>query len=231
MAAERLWRLDPCFLCYAPPEELGIEVRARRDGPIRFGSFNAAVKFNDLLFALWARVLAACPGSELVLKAMALGDSTMRADVLRRLASHGVDESRVRILESPVAIADHLRTYEQVDIALDTFPYNGTTTTFEALWMGVPVVTLAGNMHPGRVGASLLTALGMPELTAKNEDDYIRIAAELAADVQRLAGLRRSLRERLISSSLCDGAAFGARFTGALRAMWLDWCAKQQVPA
>jgi predicted O-linked N-acetylglucosamine transferase (SPINDLY family) len=229
-AAERLMRLDPCFLCYAPPEELGVAVRPRREGPIRFGSFNAAVKFNDALIALWSRVLAACPGSELVLKAIALADSAMREDVLRRLAACGVDKSKVRILEPPSAVADHLRMYEQVDIALDAFPYGGTTTTFEALWMGVPVVTLEGTMHPGRVGTSLLTALGMPELIARSADDYVGIAAGLAADSGRVAELRFTLRKRLIQSPLCDGPAFGARMTAALRSMWRDWC-QRQVPA
>jgi predicted O-linked N-acetylglucosamine transferase (SPINDLY family) len=111
-----------------------------------------------------------------------------------------------------------------VDIALDPFPYNGTTTTCEALYMGVPVVTLAGTMHPGRVGASLLSCIGLPDLVAKDEDDYIRIAAALAADEPRRIGLRRDLRGMVMASPLCDAAGYAARMEGALRKMWRRWC-------
>jgi protein O-GlcNAc transferase len=122
---------------------------------------------------------------------------------------------------------DHLSLYARVDIALDTFPYNGTTTTCEALWMGVPVISLAGDRHAGRVGMSLLTQAGLPELIAKTFEDYLDVATGLATDLPRLAALRATLREQLRHSPICDGVAFTHRFEHALRETWYEWCARQ----
>jgi predicted O-linked N-acetylglucosamine transferase (SPINDLY family) len=120
--------------------------------------------------------------------------------------------------------AAHLAAYHQVDIALDPFPYNGTTTTCEALWMGVPVVTLRGDRHAGRVGASLLTQVGLPDLIAASVEEYVEIAAALAGDAARLSDVRRSLRQRMAASPLCDGRAFARKIESAFRSMWRKWC-------
>jgi protein O-GlcNAc transferase len=131
---------------------------------------------------------------------------------------------RVTLLEPAATIEQHWALYGQLDIALDTFPYNGTTTTCEALWMGVPVVTIAGNAHVSRVSTSLLRAAGVPELVARDDDDFVRIASTLARDSQRLHEFRTTLRDRVASSPLGDQRAFAKRFGDALRAMWHVKC-------
>lgn len=223
-ASERLIRLDPCFLCYASPRDAPEPgpIPSVTRGAITFGSFNAAQKLNPRVIALWARVLGAVPGSRLLLKAVNFEDAGLRQRVLDMFAAGGVDATRVE-LRGPVAeTRGHLDAYGEVDIALDPVPYAGTTTTCEAMWMGVPVVTLAGNMHAGRVGVSLLHAVGLDDLIARDQDDYVRLASHLAADAGRRADLRSSLRRRMREGVLCDGAGFAARFEGALRGL-VQW--------
>lgn len=223
LATERLERLDPCFLCYTPPAGLPPPSRAS-GGPVTFASFNVIQKVGDELLALWARVLEAAPGSTLILKAMNLREEALRARVAERAAKAGIDPGRLTLLPPAGTIDEHLATYARADIALDTHPYCGTTTTCEALAMGVPVVTLAGNVHASRVGASLLHAAGLPELVATDAGEYVRIASGLAEDRGRLASLRATLRGRLDASALCDGPAFCRRFEGALRGAWRRAC-------
>lgn len=215
---ERLLRLDPCFLCYDPPKDAPPARRA--DGPPAFGSFNASTKINDRVLDAWAKVLLAAPGWRLLLKAGGFRDAGVRAAVMGGLERRGVEASRIEVLPHASTTREHLEMYSRVDIALDTFPYNGATTTCEALWMGVPVVTFAGRTHAGRVGASLVKAVGLGELCGEDEEGFIRIAAALAADSGRLAGVRAGLRERVGASVLCDGAGFGSRFGAGLREMW-----------
>jgi predicted O-linked N-acetylglucosamine transferase (SPINDLY family) len=225
---EKLIRLDPCFLCWKPPQESPDPAASHIRHPasdIVFGSFNDARKNNPHLFALWARILAACPGATLALKSMNFGDPTVVQRTLAGLATAGVGSERVQILQPAATVAGHLAQYSQIDIGLDPTPYNGTTTTCEALWMGVPVVTLAGNRHAGRVGVSLLTSAGLPELVANDEDDYVRVATQLAHDPERLSDYRSTLRQRLSASPLCDAASFSRRFESALREAWARWCA------
>jgi predicted O-linked N-acetylglucosamine transferase (SPINDLY family) len=143
---------------------------------------------------------------------------------LTGLAAAGIGSDRVHILQPAATVAGHLAQYAQIDIALDPTPYNGTTTTCEALWMGVPVVTLAGNRHAGRVGVSLLTNAGLPGLVAKDEDDYIRLATQLAHDPSRLREYRATLRQRMSASPLCDAHAYARRLEAALRRVWRAWC-------
>jgi predicted O-linked N-acetylglucosamine transferase (SPINDLY family) len=119
---------------------------------------------------------------------------------------------------------DHLRTYERIDIALDTFPYNGTTTTCEALWMGVPVITLAGDRHAACVGASLLDSVGLPNLVAESPQQYVSIAKSLATDLPALARLRAELRSKMLGSPLCDGVSLAREVERAYRSVWRDWC-------
>ncbi|MBI1191389.1 MAG: hypothetical protein GC200_12005 [Tepidisphaera sp.] len=216
-ATERLVRLPGCFLCYqGRPDDPAPQPRPSR--PITFGSFNRISKLSDRAAAVWARVLHAVPGSRLLLKSRVQSDA-LRAAYAAKFAPHAIDASR--ILFSPYAPdhAQHMSLYNDIDIALDCFPYNGATTTCEALWMGVPVITLAGDTHRARVGASLLHAAGLPELVATTEAEFVNIAATLATDLPRLTTLKASLRDRLQSSDLCNADAHAARFAAALRSI------------
>ena len=141
-----------------------------------------------------------------------------------RLRAVGIELSQVDLVEVVPGTEAHLAMYAKVDVALDPFPYNGTTTTCEALWMGVPVVTLAGDRHASRVGVSLLTAAGHPEWIARNSSDYVRIATGLASDPARLQAIRTALRGELQHSTLLDHAGQAARFGAALRSSWRTWC-------
>jgi predicted O-linked N-acetylglucosamine transferase (SPINDLY family) len=221
LASEKLLRLDPCFICFQPPPDQPppLPPPCNTAGHVTFGSFNMLKKVNDPLIGVWARVLNAVPGSRMLLKSKGLDEPEMADEIAARFASHGVERHRVECLGMIKDMNEHRNIYGRLDIALDTFPYNGTTTTCEALWMGVPVVTLAGNMHAGRVGVSLLSCVGLPDLIARDEDDFVRIASALAADRPRLTALRADLRERMAASPLCDGPGFCRRFEAAMRTM------------
>lgn len=218
-ATERLVRLDPCFLCYRPPNDAP-EVAsgpAARGEPMTFGSFNALKKVSMATLDAWSRVLLAVPGSRFVVKTRALDDPGTHEDFYARLEGLGVERSRVELLHSAKTTRQHLELYSRVDVALDTFPYNGTTTTCEALLMGVPVVSVAGELHASRVGLSLLNNAALGHLCAKNVDEYVKIAAKLAKDSQSLVEFRTSLRPKLLASALCDQEAYSARFEKAMR--------------
>lgn len=226
---EALVRLPYGFLCYQPPVHApAVEPSpVTRTGHITFGSFNAPHKINQAILDLWAAILRDTPGSRLILKNKALRDAPTRTRYLARLAEGGISADRVELLGWLDSSTDHLALYHRLDIALDTFPYCGTTTTCEALWMGVPVVTLVGQRHIERVGWSLLTRVGLPELAASDKDGYVRAATELARDVHRLATLRSGLRERMRQSPLCDAVGFTRSLETAYRQMWRDWIARQ----
>jgi predicted O-linked N-acetylglucosamine transferase (SPINDLY family) len=168
-------------------------------------------------------VLGAVPNSRLALKSVDFKDPNIAGPVLATFERAGI-RGQVELLQPTDSIEQHLAMYEKIDVALDTIPYNGTTTTCEALWMGVPVVAVAGDMHVSRVGVSLLHAAGLPELVAQDEASFVRIASELAQDRARVAQMRTSLRERVGRSPLCDRAAFANRFGEAIRAMWRSAC-------
>jgi predicted O-linked N-acetylglucosamine transferase (SPINDLY family) len=165
-------------------------------------------------------VLAAVPGSRLLLQCY---DPDARRTSAAIFAGAGVDAARIEFLPW-LPKSDYLRLYERIDLALDPFPYNGMTTTCEALWMGVPVVTLPGILPVSRTGLSLLTTVGLPELAATSENDYVRLATGLAGDLPRLATLRASLRARMQLSPLMDAARFAGYLEAAFRAMWRRWC-------
>lgn len=229
-ATERLARLPGCLVCFDPsgcgPDEAGPvsppPVLAR--GAVTFGSFNNATKTSGATLSLWAGVLRAVPGARLALKGKGLDEPTSRSVVERRLTQAGIDPSRVEILAYRSGHGEHLRAYSEVDIALDTHPYSGTTTTCEALWMGVPVVTLTGRTHASRVSASVLKAAGCADWATGSAEDYARVAAGLAADLAGLRALRAGLRERVRASSLCDAAAFASGWAAAVRGEWVRWC-------
>jgi predicted O-linked N-acetylglucosamine transferase (SPINDLY family) len=222
---ERLERLEECFLCYTPPQDAPDPNARPSDATIVFGSFNAAKKISEGLPALWSRVLNAVPGSRLVLKSREFRDPVMGDLVRERFAAAGIAPDRVEMLPSQDTQREHLARYHAIDIALDTYPYHGTTTTCEALWMGVPVVTLRGAVHASRVGASLLHAAGLDDWVAATPDEYVAIATRAASDRAALASLRASLRSRVAASTLCDGPAYARRLGDALERMWRAWCA------
>ena len=142
-----------------------------------------------------------------------------------------IDEGRIEMMGSFPDRADHLAAYSRVDVGLDTFPYNGTTTTCEALWMGVPGATLAGQVHAARVGVSLLTDVGMESLIAEDTEDYVALAVQLAQQPDRMTTLREQLRERLRHAPLCDAPGFTRSLEAALRDMWATWCRDRQERA
>jgi predicted O-linked N-acetylglucosamine transferase (SPINDLY family) len=227
-AMERLMRLPGGFLCYGEPEDAPdvAPLPAGTDGPVTFGSFCNLSKMTDRVLGLWAEVLQAVPRARLLLKARSLGDAVIRRDTAGIFARYGIAEDRVQLAGHISGYRDHMAAYNDVDIALDTFPYNGTTTICEALWMGVPTVTLKGDRHSARVGESLLTRIGLPDLVAANAEDYVRIAARLAEDRPRLAVLRSGMRDRMRKSPLMDAARFTANLEAAYRELWCEWCAR-----
>jgi predicted O-linked N-acetylglucosamine transferase (SPINDLY family) len=226
---EKLLRVAPPFLCFQPEREMPAVggLPAREKGYVTFGSFNNVAKVNGELVGCWAEILRRVPGSRLLIKSPPLTEPAMQERVRGMFAARGIGADRIEVVGYLQEVAGHLGAYNRVDIGLDTFPYHGTTTTCEALAMGVPVVTRAGAAHVSRVGVSLLTAVGHPEWVARDAEDYVRIAAELAGDVERLARVRAGLRGELLASALTDGAGFARRVEAGYREIWRAWCAGQ----
>jgi predicted O-linked N-acetylglucosamine transferase (SPINDLY family)/predicted SAM-dependent methyltransferase len=220
-AVEALLRLPRPFLCFSPPAEVAPARRppALEKGHVTFGSFNNVAKITEEQIALWSAVLASVPGSRLMLKGHALAAPSARQRLAALFGAQGIGADRLKLLEAEQGVEAHLRRYAEVDIALDTFPYAGTTTTCEALWMGVPVVTRAGNSHVSRVGVSLLQGAGLPELIADSAQHYADIARDLALNLPRLSAMRAELRERFETSSLMDGPGFARSVEAAYRRM------------
>jgi predicted O-linked N-acetylglucosamine transferase (SPINDLY family) len=224
---EKLMRLPEGFLCYRPPEgvpELA-PLPALTKGYVTFGSFNNNLKLNGSVARSWAALLRAVPRSRLLLKSAMGTDPAVQERQIDMLRTAGADPSRIDSIAWQNETDRHFGAYAAMDVALDPFPYNGTTTTCEALWMGVPVVALIGDRHASRVGFDLLTRVGLPELAAPDAESYVRRAAELVKDLPALSSLRQGLRERMRRSPLCDAARFGRDFDAALRQMWRQYCA------
>ena len=221
---ETLLRIDDCFLCYQPPVDAPPVQPREPSTAVVFSSFNNIAKVNAVTIRLWGRILAGVPGSRLALKSSSLNFPDTVDRLLDALECGGVDPARVDLRGWIGERQQHLDAYSHIDIALDTFPYNGTTTTCEALWMGVPVVTLAGEVHMSRVGASLLHSAGLDQLIALDEAEYVRIAIELAHDAARRQSLRAELRSRLAASPLLDHAGFTRKLEAHCRQVWRAWC-------
>jgi len=213
--SEQLIRFAPVAWTYAPPAEAPALPAAVDRSPV-FGSCNNLAKLSQETLAGWGRLLQAVPTARLLLKNAGLSQPEIAAEMRGRLTTAGVDVARVEFAERTPGVAEHLAFYARLDVALDSFPYHGTTTTCEALWMGVPVVTLSGDRHCARVGASLLTAIGHPEWIARNWGEYVEIAAGLA--VRRPD--RAAVRAEMAASSLLDHAGQAARLAAALRQCW-----------
>lgn len=206
---ERQVRLPRSFLCYEPPASAP-EVPPLREGPIVFCSFNNNPKISDSVLRLWAGVLHSLPDALLSLKNGSLTDAGVRKRLIDRFTDYGIDPSRLILNAFADSREEHLLHYGACHVALDTYPYNGTTTTCEALLMGVPVVTLAGLTHVSRVGLSILNTVGLSELIALDADQYVEIAVTLAKSPARLREYRRCLREQLLQSPMTDASAFTA---------------------
>jgi protein O-GlcNAc transferase len=226
---EKLIRIDGGFLAYRAAdwarEMPCVPLPAEQTGVFTFGSFNNLAKVNEAVLDSWASILAGVPGSVLLLKAKGLKDERIQGRLRTAFRARGVDdESRVITLGHERSSLEHLKLYHRVDLALDTFPYNGTTTTFEALWMGTPVVALVGATHAGRVGASILSRVGLGELVCDSGKAYVETAVALAEDRTRLKALRTGLRERLLSSPLMDARRLAAGLEAAYAEAWRGYC-------
>ncbi len=237
LATERLWRL-PNFLAFrpdpaAPPVETAPPVLRR--GVVAFGSFNYSSKVGPQTVRAWAAILHRVPRSRLLLKSVDFADPIKRQRLLQAFEREGVASGRLELRRPSLGFGDHLAQYADVDVALDPWPYNGTTTTCEALWQGVPVVTLCGDRHAARVGASLLTAADPSEeladlCVAETVADYIDKAVRLATRFDLLDRLRATMRARLLASPLFDGRALARNLESAYRGMWRRWCAEPPTP-
>lgn len=229
---EELVRLPDCFLCYAPSPEAGpvCPTPALSNGFITFGSFNNLAKITPKVLEVWAKILCAVPNSRLVVKCKPFCCDSIRQRFLSMLEHLGLEPLRVDLLPLILLNHDHMQAYSLMDISLDTFPYAGTTTTCESLYMGVPCITMAGSVHAHNVGVSLLKNVGLERLVAKTEDEYIQLALQLASDVSVLSDLRMTLRELMAKSPVCNGAKFTQGLESTYRSMWRRYC-HGDVPA
>ena len=228
MFTEELYRL-PVFYQWLPIEEAPtIEtLPAEKVGFVTFGSFNNPAKVNEEVISLWGEVLKSVPGSRLLLKYKNwYGQESLHNNVVEKFAACGVDQDRIIFATTPDTLAEHLGRYGEVDIALDPFPFNGATTTFQALWMGVPVITLAGETFISRAAGSILHHAGLGDLAVDTPEAYVACARDLAGDLERLRTLRANLRERMAASPLCNAANYARSVETAYRDMWRKWCAQ-----
>lgn len=222
---ETLVRLPHGFLCYRAPDDAPAVtgLPALDNGYITFGSFNNLTKVTPAVVRFWCELLQAVPESRLLCKAQRLSDNSIRQRYLELFEAYDIPAERVELLGQADSTAEHLGLYRRVDIGLDTFPYNGTTTTCEALWMGVPVVVQEGDRHMARVGVSMLQQAGLQEFIARDRADYLSIVAGLAHDLERLATLRAGLRARLEASPLCNAPAFARDVETSYLDLWKAW--------
>ena len=230
--SETLVRLPHAFFCYAPPAEAPevAPLPALSNGHVTFGTFNNPSKIGPEVIEVWARVLRKTPGSRFLLKSQTLANAKARQRYLDLFSAHGIGAERLDLLPSTVKHSEYLGTYERIDIALDPFPYNGGNTSLEAAWMGVPIIALRGDRCVSRMGASVLTQLGLTDLVAENPEAYVEIATDLASDLARLTDLRRELRPRMAASPLCDAKTFAREVEAAYRHMWRRWCDGESRP-
>ncbi len=227
---EELFFLPHGFLCYKPTESSVSVGRlpAVKNGFITFGSFNNNMKINTQTISLWSRVLKANPGSRFVMKFPGADEKQLAGFYVDMFREFDITPDRIEFYgwKSPI---EHLELYNHVDIALDTFPYNGTTTICEAMWMGVPTVSLVGQLHASRVGLSILSQVGLEFFAASSSDEYVKKANALAKNIESLEKIRASMRQRMLASSLCDAKSFASGVEAAYRKMWHKWCRQQGV--
>lgn len=225
--SEMVVRLPHTVFCFSPEIDYPYPVYGKEHTlrPLTFGSFNNVPKLTHHTLALWARVLAAVPNSRLLLKAPSFQDDGAVKAFKARLSALGVAEDRVEF-RGPVGLSDMMAEYADVDIALDPVPYNGGTTTLQAMWMGVPVVVKAGNNFVSRMGASFMTAADLSDWVAKDDDAYVAIAVKQASDRKALLKLKQGLRKRLQSLPGWDADIYARDFENLLKATWQQFCEK-----
>ncbi|MBX9795065.1 MAG: hypothetical protein K2Y02_12270, partial [Burkholderiaceae bacterium] len=210
-SSETILRCDRGMFCYQPDGEPEVgALPALRNGHVTFGSFNNLAKLSPQTLELWSRVLHCVPQSRLLLKAKSLASATVRMHLLRHFEARGIGAERLVLNPWRPDLHSHLDLYREVDIGLDTYPYNGATTTCESLWMGVPVVSLRGATHVSRMGASILQSAGFGDWAASLPDEYVEMAVRRAGDLSALAELRCGARDRLRRSALMDTKAHTA---------------------
>jgi protein O-GlcNAc transferase len=221
--SEKLVRLPEVYMTFTPPAASpGVSAAPMLEaGHIGLGSFNALSKVTPRVIRVWSDILRALPRAQLLMFTVPAGHTRER--VIREFASHGISDARLELLPK-LPFHQFLAAHSRVDIALDPFPFSGTTTTCQTLWMGVPVVTLAGMSHVSRVGVTMLTSVGLGQCVAKDENDYIRTAVALATDIPRLREMRSGLRERMLLSPLTNGARLTRFLEDAYAKMWEDYC-------
>jgi predicted O-linked N-acetylglucosamine transferase (SPINDLY family) len=225
--SEESVRLPGCYVCYDPLSEApGRELPGGEEQrPICFGSLNNPCKMNEPTLHLWAGVLRGTPGSRLMLM---VHSAVHQERISRWFEEMGVARERLEFV-GRCGGPEYLRRYNAIDICLDTLPFNGIATSCSALWMGVPVVSLVGRTAAGRAGLSILTAVGLEELTARTPDEFVRLAVDLAGDRGRLTRIHSTLRDRMQKSSLMDGGRFARGVEDAYRMMWRRWCGNSLI--
>ncbi len=227
---EKIWRLPDTYLCFTQPANAPLpkQLPALSNGHITFGCFNNFNKLSDATLAAWRELMAALPTSQMILRSSGYYHDKTIADLEARLAAAGLDLTRIRVDAKLKDYDAHLRSYDEIDIALDPFPYNGGTTTVEALYMGVPVLVRAGDRYVAHMGEGILNSAGLAQWIAPDAAGYAALGARLATDVDGLAALRATLRERMLASPLFDAPRFARNLEHAIRGMWKIWCAAQR---
>ena len=218
--SETLLRLPNGFQCYKGDQTViaNVNLPQKSNGYITFGSFNNLSKVTPEVIQVWSKILHAIPNSQLILKGSQLKHDTTQ--FIKLFNKEGISEDQIKLYGMLPNKDDHLKLYNAIDIGLDPFPFNGATTTCEALWMGVPVITLLGDRHVARVGASILTNIGLTDFIAQDIDDYVELAIKMAANTDYLQETRQGLRERMESSPLCNGKSFACDIENAYQDMW-----------
>jgi predicted O-linked N-acetylglucosamine transferase (SPINDLY family) len=197
---------------------------ALQNGYLTFGSFNSHTKLSQEILTLWANLLKAIPDSKLLIKSKSLQDATTRQELTEHFTSLGIVPERLILSPFTPTQTEHFRMYQQIDIALDSYPYNGATTTCDTLWMGVPVVTLVGDRHASRTGLSILATVGLTELIAYTPPEYLNICLKLANNLEYVQHLRATLRQKVQTSPLMDAPSFTRQLETLYRDMWEKWC-------
>jgi len=227
---EKSFYLPGGLAAFAPLQESPSVTRlpARKNGFVTYGSFNNNTKINEYMISVWSSILRRTRHSRFILKLLNGDEDLVRRNYLRLFEHQGITPDRIDIVGYQ-AYRDYLMALARVDVLLDTFPYNGCITTLEGLWMGVPIVTLCGDIYVSRVGASILNRVGLAVFVASNEEEFVAKACAFAGQTDELASIRASLRFIMLRSPLCDPGRLGREVEAALRQMWHAWCRRQSV--